>query len=70
MRASLESLTTQLSLDDVVDEKHDVVVVEGMDLILPPRDGGRQAWLFMIGSVIVDAVIWGECCPSASLHIR
>lgn len=24
-----------------------------------PIDGGRAAWLFMVGSVIVDAVIWG-----------
>ncbi|RDW77830.1 hypothetical protein BP6252_05883 [Coleophoma cylindrospora] len=26
---------------------------------LPPIDGGKAAWMFMFGSVLIDAVIWG-----------
>ena len=29
-------------------------------LVLAPVDGGRAAWMFIIGAVIVDAVIWGK----------
>jgi hypothetical protein len=34
-------------------------------LPLPPTDGGRKAWMFMVGAVMIDSVIWGGFSPSA-----
>lgn len=28
---------------------------------LPEADGGRDAWLFLAGCFMVEALIWGEC---------
>lgn len=28
---------------------------------LPPVDGGRQAWLFLVGCFFIEALVWGEC---------
>ncbi|PVH83628.1 MFS general substrate transporter [Cadophora sp. DSE1049] len=33
--------------------------IEGADFRLEPVDGGKSAWLFMVGAVIIDAIIWG-----------
>lgn len=29
------------------------------DFSLPPIDGGKAAWMFLVGSTVVDAVVWG-----------
>ena len=29
---------------------------------LPRADGGRDAWLFLLGSFFIEALIWGKCC--------
>jgi hypothetical protein len=28
---------------------------------LPPVDGGKDAWLFLAASFIVEALVWGMC---------
>ncbi|KAH7417975.1 major facilitator superfamily domain-containing protein [Cadophora sp. MPI-SDFR-AT-0126] len=40
-------------------EKNDGQDVEGEDHGLEPADGGKTAWMFMVGAVIIDAIIWG-----------
>lgn len=27
---------------------------------LPPVDGGRRAWLFLLGCFMLDGIVWGE----------
>ena len=27
---------------------------------LPPVDGGREAWLFLVGSFFIEALVWGK----------
>lgn len=34
--------------------------MEGGNMGLEPVDGGKAAWLFMVGAVIIDAIVWGE----------
>lgn len=31
------------------------------DKDLPPVDGGPQAWLFLIASAMLEALVWGKC---------
>ena len=33
---------------------------EHEQVALPRADGGRQAWLFLAGSFMMEALIWGE----------
>ncbi|KAH6718038.1 major facilitator superfamily domain-containing protein [Leptodontidium sp. MPI-SDFR-AT-0119] len=40
-------------------EKSEGQDIEGEDMGLEPVDGGKSAWLFMVGAVIIDAIIWG-----------
>jgi hypothetical protein len=28
---------------------------------LPPVDGGKDAWLFLAASFVIEALVWGEC---------
>ena len=30
------------------------------DVILPPVDGGRQAWAFMLGAFMIEGLMWGK----------
>jgi len=30
------------------------------DVDLPPIDGGRRAWLFMVGAFMVEGLMWGK----------
>lgn len=30
------------------------------ELALPPVDGGRDAWLFLMACFFVEALVWGE----------
>jgi hypothetical protein len=30
------------------------------DVILPPVDGGQQAWTFMIGAFMIEGLMWGK----------
>ena len=32
---------------------------------LPPVDRGMHAWLFLIASVILEAIVWGSLCRAA-----
>lgn len=51
-----------LPLDQLHEKKLFVetcVVAEHDEADLPPTDVGRAAWSFMVGSVMIDAVIWG-----------
>lgn len=41
-------------------EKSEGQDIEGEDMGLEPVDGGKSAWLFMVGAVIIDAIIWGR----------
>jgi len=35
---------------------------------LPPVDGGKDAWLFLAASFVVEALVWGMCdCVSACI---
>lgn len=37
---------------------------------LPPADGGKAAWLFLLGSFMIEMVLWGDCsCPHRILHL-
>jgi hypothetical protein len=40
-------------------EKFESQTASDDDIALAPVDGGRAAWMFMVGAVIVDAVIGG-----------
>ena len=53
MRSSSETLSSE----EAANEKETTAACE--DEYQYPTDGGRAAWMFMLGSVIVDAVIWG-----------
>jgi hypothetical protein len=30
------------------------------DDVLPPVDGGRQAWAFMLGAFMIEGLMWGK----------
>ena len=30
---------------------------------LPPADGGRAAWLFLLGSFVTEMLLWGAIRP-------
>lgn len=45
---------SSITLNESVEEE------EEEEMGLPPTDGGRAAWTFMLGAVLVDAVIWGK----------
>ena len=30
------------------------------DTILPPVDGGQQAWAFMLGAFMIEGLMWGK----------
>jgi len=34
--------------------------IDGGNVDLPPIDGGRQAWLFMVGAFMVEGLMWGK----------
>lgn len=37
---------------------------------LPQADGGKAAWLFLLGSFMIEMVLWGDCsCPHRILHL-
>ena len=46
-----------------VDRRRNVSV----DLNLPPVDGGRRAWLFMLGAFMVEGLLWGLSLLSFSI---
>ncbi|KAH7370445.1 major facilitator superfamily domain-containing protein [Rhexocercosporidium sp. MPI-PUGE-AT-0058] len=46
-------------LEYTLSEKNEGHGIEGEELCLEPIDGGKSAWLFMVGAVIIDAIIWG-----------
>ena len=33
---------------------------------LAPADGGRQAWMFLLGCFSIEALIWGKSVPCKS----
>ena len=33
---------------------------------LAPADGGRQAWMFLVGCFFIEALIWGKLAPCKS----
>ena len=41
---------------------HDDVDREGFTL--PQADGGKAAWLLLVGCFWIEALIWGNCLPS------
>lgn len=45
---------------DCTSKKNEEQDIEGENMGLEPVDGGKAAWLFMVGAVIIDAIIWGE----------
>ena len=45
---------------DGTSENNEEQDMEGENMGLEPVDGGKAAWLFMVGAVIIDAIIWGE----------
>jgi hypothetical protein len=34
------------------------------DILLPPVDGGQQAWAFMLGAFMIESLMWGKYLPS------
>ena len=34
--------------------------IESEKDVIPPQDGGKGAWLFLIGACIIEGVTWGE----------
>lgn len=30
---------------------------------LPPADGGKAAWLFLLGCFVIEMLLWGEVWP-------
>ena len=47
--------TSQASQDDAV--------VGGSATKLPRTDGGRDAWLFLVGCFVFEALVWGNFFP-------
>ena len=45
---------------DCASKKNEGQDMEGGNMGLEPVDGGKAAWLFMVGAVIIDAIVWGE----------
>lgn len=45
---------------DGASKKNEEQDMEGGNMGLEPVDGGKAAWLFMVGAVIIDAIVWGE----------
>ncbi|KAG4423573.1 hypothetical protein IFR04_003255 [Cadophora malorum] len=44
---------------DHPDNCTEFIVNADEDTILPPVDGGRQAWAFMIGAFMIEGLMWG-----------
>ena len=32
----------------------------GLEFSLPRADGGKDAWLFLVGAFAIEALVWGE----------
>lgn len=45
---------------DHPDNCTEFIVNADEDTILPPVDGGRQAWAFMIGAFMIEGLMWGK----------
>lgn len=52
------SLTSQSTSFVPSDEQSDCRIILD-DKNLPPVDGGAQAWLFLIASSMLEALVWG-----------
>lgn len=37
-----------------------------IEFSLPPVDGGKDAWLFLVAAFIIEVLVWGICFPSRS----
>lgn len=55
-------MSIELDRTDRTDERHPTSPQEYDDPppALPPADKGAGAWLFLLGSFLIEAVIWGE----------
>jgi hypothetical protein len=38
--------------------------------VLPPVDGGKDAWLFLGACFVIEALVWGMCFLRPKISIR
>lgn len=50
----------QLDQEQNPDENHENQDHRHIIPVLPPTDGGRQAWSYLLACFIVEAVLWGR----------
>jgi hypothetical protein len=43
--------------------------VNSVEFSLPPVDRGKQAWLFLAGAFMIEALVWGESLPGSSIPL-
>lgn len=60
------SLTSQSTPSDQQSDTQ--IILEDKDL--PPVDGGPQAWLFLIASAMLEALVWGRYQPIIPRLVR
>lgn len=42
---------------------------EGNSQQLPPVDGGKDAWLFLAASFVIEALVWGRCMIALCMQL-
>ncbi|KAL2066173.1 hypothetical protein VTL71DRAFT_2244 [Oculimacula yallundae] len=57
--SNLNAEFQEINLAEKSEVHYTITESEAEDASLEPVDGGKAAWLFMVGAVIIDAVIWG-----------
>jgi hypothetical protein len=41
-----------------------------VDSSLPPKDGGRQAWAYLISATVLETLVWGESDMEIAQAVR
>lgn len=56
------------SISSTPDRQDSPVYEENVSAVLPPIDGGRQAWTFLLASTIIETTVWGLPYTIGVLH--
>jgi hypothetical protein len=44
--------------------------IDDPEFSLPPVDGGKDAWLFLAGAFMIEALVWGMCLVLDPVELR
>lgn len=63
---SVDVSSSQVNHDaSSTEQGHDLL--SPLEFSLPPVDGGKDAWMFLAASFVMEALVWGRCknimCP-------